>query len=228
MKYLILTILMVWASFAARADLVNPIQVDPVPQPVKIDIKKREPVQMASVSALRTYAVAQNYYYQVNLREGMRVLYSASYGMGGEAGQAAGTLVYRDGRFWFKQQKNPTGQLLLPPGLTLSSNADHSLWDVGAYMELVNRVAFSDPNQVSHTANDIYGKPDAALVDFDGGTAGSSVTYRNALEIVFKKQVANRSDSEMKVYYAKGIGPVALEFRENLTPAGTFKLYIGD
>ncbi len=211
-----------------RADVVNPVEIEPAPQPVKIDIKKRTPVPLQTASELRSYASQKSYYYSVNLKEGMRVLYSASYGVGGEAGQASGTIVRDGGRFWFKQKNNPTGQLLLPPGMTLNSNAAHSLWDIGEYLELVNRVAFSDPNQVSKTANEVYGKPEAATVDFEGGTAGASVTYTDALEVVFKKQVANRSDSEMKVYYARGIGPVAVEFRENLTPAGTFKIYIGE
>lgn len=222
-----IALVMVAWSVAGRAEIVNPIQLDPVPQPVKMDISNRKPVPLQTVSELRSYAATKDYYYSVNLQEGMRVLYSASYGVGGEAGQAHGTIVKKDGHFWFKQKSNPTGQLLLPPGLTLNSNADHSLWDIGEYLELVNRVAFSDPNQVSKTANDVYGKPDAALVDFDGGTAGKTVTYKDALEVVFKKSVKNRSDSEMKVYYARGIGPVALEFRENSTPSGTFKLYIG-
>jgi hypothetical protein len=222
-----MSVLLLACAAVSYGDVVNPIQLGAAPLPVKIDIKKRIPVVLQTVSELRSYAAQKDYYYSVNLKEGMRVLYSASYGVGGEAGQAHGTIVQKDGKFWFKQKGNPTGQLLLPPGMTFNSSADHSLWDIGEYLELVNRVAFSDPNQVSKTANDVYGRPDAATVDFEGGTAGSTVTYTDALEVVFKKQVASRSDSEWKVYYARGIGPVALEFRENQTPAGTFKLYIG-
>ncbi len=216
------------ATATGYGDVVNPIDASGAPQPVKIDVTNRKPVVLQTASELRSYAAQNSYYYSVNLKEGMRVLYSASYGVGGEAGQASGTIVKKEGRFWFKQKENPTGQLLLPPGMTLNSNADHSLWDIGEYLELVNRVAFSDPNQVSKTANEVYGRPEAAIVDFQGGTASKTVSYKEAMEVVFKKATANRSDSEMKVYYARGVGPVAVEFRENMTPAGTFKIYIGE
>lgn len=195
--------------------------------PVSLNVTNRRPVTLSDVTALRTYASDNAYYLTVNIRPGMKVLYSASYGMGGEAGQASGTIVEKNGRFWFKQQNNPTSQLMLPPGMPFNSSVEHSLWDVGDYLRLVNRVSFSDPNEASMTANDVYGSPAAALVDFKGGTAGGSVTYKDALEVVFNKTIANRSSSDLRVYYAKGIGPVALEFRENATPSGTFKMYLG-
>ncbi len=196
--------------------------------PVSIQVEKRTPIALENVMALRTYASTNNYYFGVNLQEGMRVLYSASYGIGGEAGQASGRVVKDQGRFWFRQDDNTTMQLLLPPGLPLNSSAGHSLWDLGAYMQLINRVAFSDPNESSKTATDVYAsKPDAAIVDFKGGTAGQSVTYADALEVAFTRTVENRSLSNWKVYYGKGIGPVALEFREDMSPTGTFKFYLG-
>lgn len=197
-------------------------------QPVKIDISKKIPVPMDDVTQLRTYASTNNYYFSVNLKEGMRVLYSTSYGINGEAGQAAGVIVKKGDKFYFKQKKNPTGQLLLPPGMPFNGNVEHSLWDIGAYMDLVNRVVFSEPNTASKTSSDVYGKPEAALVDFKGGTAGSSVTYTDALEVGFTRSVSKASKSDWKVYYAKGIGPVALEFRETMSPSGTFKFYVGE
>lgn len=196
--------------------------------PVKIDVKKRVPVNVDSYTTLRTYANNNDYYFGVQLREGMKVYYSASYGVGGEAGQAEGTIVERNGRFWFKQRSNPTGQLLLPPGLPLNSGSDISMWDVGAYMDLINRVAFSEPNKASKSATPVYSKPAAAIVDFVGGTAGKSVSYTDALEVVFTKNTFNRSKSESRIYYSKGIGPVALEFREDSSVGGTFKFYLGE
>jgi hypothetical protein len=61
-----------------------------------------------------------------------------------------------------------------------------------------------------------------------GGTAGGQVLYTDALEVVFNKTVANRSKSDWKAYYSKGIGAVALEFREDKSPSGVFKFYLGD
>ncbi|MBY0369881.1 hypothetical protein K2X33_04290 [bacterium] len=198
-------------------------------EPYSIDISKSTPVDIDDVNNLRGYANTNNYYLAVNLRAGMRVLYSASYGVGNEAGQAAGTLVEKDGSFFFKQSSNPTNQLLLPPGLPFNSGTDVSLWDVGAYMELINRVAFSDPNTSSRTNNNVYSAIRSAnIVDFKGGTAGASVTYKDALEVNYNHQVATRSDSNLKIYYARGIGPVALEFRESMVPSGTFKIYVGE
>lgn len=227
MKHYLLCLAILAFTQAASADEFHVAFGDEPILPVKIDVEKRVPVDLEDVRALRQYASTNNYYFGVNLRAGMKVLYSASYGVGGEAGQARGIIVERDGKFWFKQQANPTGQLLLPPGLPFNTDNEHSLWDMGAYLDLVNRVAFSDPNKASHTANDVYGNPVAALVDFKGGTAGSSVTYTDALEVVFAKSIKNRSKSDLRVYYAKGVGPVAIEFREDMTPTGTFKFYLG-
>jgi hypothetical protein len=196
--------------------------------PVKIDVSKRVPVNIDSYTMLRTYANNNDYYFSVKLKEGMKVYYSASYGVGGEAGQAEGVIVEKNGKFVFKQRNNPTNQLLLPPGLPFNSSDQTSMWDVGAYMELINRVAFSEPNMASKSATQIYAKPNAAIVDFVGGTAGKSVSYKDALEVVFTKSDFNRAKAESKFYYSKGIGPVALEFREDSSVGGTFKFYLGE
>lgn len=196
--------------------------------PVKIDVSKRVPVNVESYTMLRTYANNNDYYFSVKLKEGMKVYYSASYGVGGEAGQAEGVIVERNGKFLFKQRSNPTSQLLLPPGLPFNSSDKTSMWDVGQYMELINRVAFSEPNSASKSATLVYAKPAAAIVDFVGGTAGKSVSYKDALEVVFTKTGMSRAKAESKFYYSKGIGPVALEFREDSSVGGTFKFYLGE
>src|SRR4051812_2791527 len=95
-------------------------------KPWSMEVTNRVPVSIDSMRGLRDYATTNSYYFTVQLHEGMSVYYSASYGTSGEAGQAAGTLVDRDGKFFFKQEKNPTGQLLLPPGLVFNSGSDES------------------------------------------------------------------------------------------------------
>ena len=52
--------------------------------------------------------------------------------------------------------------------------------------------------------------------------------YQDALEVEFARNVSGRSNSGWKVYYGRGVGPVALEFREDMSPAGTFKFYLGE
>jgi len=63
---------------------------------------------------------------------------------------------------------------------------------------------------------------------FRGGTAGKQVTYNDALEVALNRASDRGTYSNVKVYYAKGTGPVALEFRENSQPTGTFKFYLGE
>lgn len=192
-----------------------------------INVSNRRPIEAPNYTMLRSYANSGNYYLSVQLHDGMKVSFSASYGVGGEAAQARGTLVQQDGRFYFRQDANPSMNLLLPPGLPLNAGTDVSLWDVGAYMELINRVAFSQSNMASSSENDVYSKPQAYLVDFDGGTAGSTVKYSDAMEVDFNKSLESGANSNFQAYYAKGVGPVALEFQENSEPQGTFKFYLG-
>jgi hypothetical protein len=196
--------------------------------PLMFSTKNQTPLQVKSVSDVKTYAMENDYFFPSYLRDGMKVLYSASYGIGKEAAQARGHIVERNGKFLFKQDANPTMNLLLPPGLPMNNSQDDvSLWDIRGYLMLINRVAFSSHNLMSKTENDIYSVPSASVLDFEGGTAGSTVSYPNALEVKYSSSVQGRSNSNLKVYFAKGTGPVALEFTESMTPSGTFKFYLG-
>ena len=190
-------------------------------------VTNRRPIPVTTLTGLRSYAQTNNYYLSVNLAAGMQLSFSASYGMGGEAAQASGVLVEQNGKFWFQQQANPGSNLLLPPGLPLNNDTGVSLWDIGAYMQLVNNVVFSQTSTTGASMNQVYGDPQTYLCDFSGGTAGNEVSYTDALEADFSRSIAGQSNSSFKAYYAKGIGPVALEFEEDMEPAGTFKLYLG-
>jgi hypothetical protein len=202
---------------------------NPPPKVLSIDVSNKRPVQLSTNQELASYATQNNYYYSVNIKAGMRVLFSASYGIGGEAAQAEGVVVEKNGHFFYQQQGNPSSNLLLPPGLSLDSQDGVSLWDLGAYMDLINRVAFSQSNASWATSNDVWSSPQAAMVDFRGGTAGQSVFYQDALEVDFSKSFDGRgSTANWSVYYGKNIGPVALEFNEDMEPAGTFKFYLGN
>ena len=106
-----------------------------------INVGNRRPIaEVQSAVTAGHYAVNKGYYNTSDttlLREGMAVLFSASYGSGGgEAGQARGVLVrcdsfrgvagavkWQDGDLCFKPQANTTMQLLLAPGQEMQSPA---------------------------------------------------------------------------------------------------------
>jgi hypothetical protein len=196
------------------------------PQMTAINVSNKRPLQISDVTGLTDYATHGNYYLSVNLHAGMAVSFSASYGIGNEAAQASGTIVQKNGKFWYQQDTNPGVNLLLPPGLASNSSDGTSLWDIGAYMALINRVTFSQPNAASLSTSNVYDGLQGYLVDFQGGTAGNTVSYTDAMEIDMNKTVTGGT-STFQVYYAKGIGPVALQFEETAEPSGTFEFYLG-
>jgi|GEM_PF-2650444 len=194
---------------------------------LQIDVSNRRPISEGSSSqGAGQYARANSYYSANNLKAGMPVMFSASYGgEGGEAGQAKGRLVSgANGDLFFKLEDNPTNQLLYAPGLAEMSGV--SLFNLTKYADLINRVSFAEAGGTDRSGQAVYESASASVVDFRGGTAGSSASYSDTMELVLKRK--NRdSSSETKVYFAKGVGPVALEFREGGMVGGTFKIYIG-
>lgn len=174
---------------------------------------RRAIASISDFTQARTYANEGSYLAPTlnALKPGMSVLFSASYGIGGEAGQARGVLVEENNGLHYKQLANPTGQLMLPPGT----------WEMTSYIDLINRISFASQGPV-------YGGLAASLVDFRGGTAGRSVEYKDVLELTLALDSYGDAKSQVSVYYAKGIGPVGMEFREASSPGGTFKVYIGD
>jgi hypothetical protein len=201
-----------------------------------ITVSNRRPIaEVENFYKAGSYARTHDYYgYAANmLRPGMKVMFSASYGSGGgEAGQSRGVLVQgEDGGLYYKQQQNTTTQLLLPPGLSFRSSggSSTSLWEMKSYLDLINRVAFAEASYGDEAGQgtEVYSALSAYTVDFEGGTAGSAVSYQDAMELKLEKE--NRgSRSNVSVYFAKGVGAVALEFRETGSVGGTFKVYIGD
>ena len=153
-------------------------------------------------------------------------MFSASYGSeGGEAGQAKGRLVAgANGDLFFKLEENPTNQLLYAPGLATFTGV--SLFNLTKYADLINRVSFAENGGTERSGKAVYESASASVVDFQGGTAGASASYSDTMELVLKRK-NHDSISETKVYFAKGVGPVALEFREGGLVGGTFKTYIG-
>jgi len=121
-------------------------------------------------------------------------------------------------------------QLLLPPGLPHNGGASgrRSLWEMNSYLHLINRIVFGEAqSSASHRKQAVYAADAGYLVDFTGGTAGRNASYKDAMEIKLEKQNRGSSKSNVSVYFAKGTGAVALEFRETGSVGGTFKMYIG-
>lgn len=139
-----------------------------------------------SLAEAGVYAQAGEYVVN-QLKAGMEVMFSASYGVGGEAGQARGVLVERDGGLYYKQLDNPTSQLLLPPGLRFNGDSAVSKWEMRSYIELVNKTALAFGYATGVAPKPQYASIAASLVDFDGGTAGRTVKYKDALELVLAR-----------------------------------------
>lgn len=228
---------MSWATFTALVGLGSACAPNKAQETgseaLAINVSNRRPLSnVKNPTGASHYAQANNYYsYAANqLKAGMPVMFSASYGANGrEAGQSRGVLVEKDGSLYYQQIETTTMQLLLPPGLTHNDRNQASLWDMKAYMDLVNRVAFAESavERTAGGATPVYTATDASLVDFEGGTAGAQVAYRDAMELRLERSSRDVA-SNVSVYFAKGVGPVALEFRETGAVGGTFKIYIGD
>lgn len=185
--------------------------------PLALDVLSRAPLGEGGAGKLAALSAAADL-------SAATVMFSASYGIGGEAGQASGTVVARDGGFWFEPGRNPTSQLLLAPGESFDGGGGSS-WELGAYLQLAGRVAASS---LAHAGDgfDLYQDAKASLVSFTGGTAGKSVRYDDALEVALKSRNAAGVETETLVYAVPGKGPVALELREGGAVGGTFKVYV--
>lgn len=222
------------STFLATACGQRFSEEESVSTPLAINVSNRRAIaEVTSPTHAGTYAKSNNYYgYAANqLKAGMKVMFSASYGAsGGEAGQSRGVLVEKNGGLFYEQQDNTTNQLLLPPGLPFNNGSNGvSLWDMRAYLDLINRVAFSEATSYGEAPNkDVYAQVSAYQVDFEGGTAGRTVDYKDAMELKLEKGNPDNSKSNVSVYFAKGVGAVALEFRESGLVGGTFKIYVGD
>ena len=100
-----------------------------------VDITNRRPLaDLRDFVAAGRYAHTHTYDAQT-LRAGMKVLFSASYGVGGEAGQSRGVLVERGGKLFYQHESNPTSQLLLAPGQSFNGDSHESSWDMTNYFD---------------------------------------------------------------------------------------------
>lgn len=196
----------------------------------KIDLSKPMYINVLSRQSVdsnnRSNVSAQFFAANPPATTGTTVMYSASYGIGGEAGQAWGKLQETPDGVFFNQMDNTTTQLLLPPGMPFqNSSSGPSLWEFKSYLKMLGDVAkahFYDDK----SSSEMYSNLQTSEVSFTAETAGQSAQYNDALELKLTKNNVGGSTSNFTVYMVKDVGPVAMEFSENGSTDGTFKLYI--
>jgi len=184
--------------------------------------------------AAATYARSAGYLKDATgYQPGDEVYYAISYGAAGaETGQGRGVLVEgENGGLFFRQTGNPTTQLTLAPGRPFNNGSNGtSLWEFRQYQQLINRIAFAgntyQGRSPAHWQQPVYSQMGARKVDFRGGTAGRETNYRDVLEIRLSATNPDRSTTNVKIYYAKGIGPISLEFTETGAVGGSFRMYV--
>ena len=199
-----------------------------------LQLDKQDSQDISSVAgtpgALCQHLLSNNYYPSNVIPPGSPVAFSTSYNVDkqnshdAEEGQANG-VVTSDGMF--QQQDNVTTQLLFCPGAMGGLNGGKCLWKLSGddgYAELAFRVV------CNRAAN--YGSPGplhpgytamkVSHVSFTASTAGKSFSYPDAIEVEL-----TGGQSKADIYFAKNVGFVATEFREDSMPGGTAKVYIG-
>lgn len=197
----------------------------------QMSFNNSQAVSAASGDDLLAYLKSNGFYSTSAVGAGAKVYYSTSYetddkgSSSAEAGQAYGALENRNGALMFKQQDMVTTQLLLCPGSSGGMSGDGTCqWRFdgpAGYLQLMYDVATAKASSVSASIHPGYKNMKVSRGAMNGGTAGGSVSYPDVVEVSL-----SGGESNTEIYFAKGVGPVAVEFRETTMPAGTAKVYI--
>ena len=186
--------------------------------------------EAGTADSLCQYLNSQGYAQGNSFPSGTQVAFSTSYGVDtqdsnrAEAGQAHGS-VGNDGYFY--QKDMTTTQLLICPGALSGMSGGKCLWKMNGddgYAELAKRVVCNTAGNYGSRAalHPGYRSMKTSKVSFKASTAGKSFTYQDAVKV----ELAGGS-AQTQIYFAKGVGLVATEFRENSSPNGTAKVYFG-
>jgi hypothetical protein len=163
---------------------------------------------------------------------GKEVAFSTSYGVDtkesstAEAGQAFGT-VNSDG--YFEQKDFVTTQLLVCPGAFNGLYSGKCAWNIQDYAKLAYEVVcnkartYGSPMKFHPGFN---GQTVKTISNFKASTAGKTYNVGNAAVLMVELLGPSTGTSAM-IYFAKGIGFIASEFREKDAPDGTAKVYAG-
>lgn len=180
--------------------------------------------------ALCSYLDSAGYFPGNTYPAGTEVAFSTSYGVdaqnsnSAEAGQAHG-VIESDG--FFNQRNMTTTQLLICPGSFSSTRTGKCAWKMSGddgYAELARRVVCNKAGTFGSKGrlHPGYESMKVSKVSFKASTAGRSYSHSDAVKVELAGGV-----SKTQIYFAKGIGLVATEFRERSSPDGTAKVYIG-
>lgn len=186
--------------------------------------------EAGSPEALCSYLKSQGYFPRNTFSAGTPVAFATSYGTdsqsssGAEAGQAHG-VVGSDGLF--EQKDNVTMQVLLCPGSFGGLRGGKCNWKLSGddgYAELAFRVVCNRAANYGSAGrlHPGYDSMKVSKVGIKASTAGKSFSHADTVEVAL-----SGSSSKAHIYFAKGSGLVATEFREKSQPDGTAKVYFG-
>ena len=226
-----LQIMILISAVAAAMSSCTPKKKTPASQVLSMNVSGRQvKSELSNPAALMAFMKQNGYYSTAIAAPGVRLFYSTSYetdqksASSAEAGQANGVLQQGQGGLFFSQAENVTTQALVPPGAGSRFGDGMSRWKFDGkdgYAQLLLDVATNQRARRPGGLHTGYQQMEVALVSFSGGTAGGQVQYSDTLEVSL---TGGQSKTEM--YFAKGLGGVAVEFREDYMPAGTMKVYL--
>ena len=199
-------------------------------QVLSMTFNGRSDLNLSSSVDIMTYLKENGFYAFESAKPGTQIYYSTSYetddkqSSAAEAGQESGTLGNRNGASMFEHGENNTTQLLLCPGWSGGMNGSGScLWRFDGplgYLQLIYDVATASASTRANGIHPGYQAIKVSRGEMTGGTAGGSVSYPDVVEVSL-----TGGETATDLYFAKGIGPVAVESRGNEMPAGTYKFY---
>jgi hypothetical protein len=220
------------ASIVVLTSCVKAKNNDSMSSPLSIQQEELSDLSGSAGTAdqLCDYLNAEGYFPSNSYAEGTPLAYSTSYGVdsqessAAEAGQAHGTIM-ASGKFF---QKNlTTRQALICPGSFSGFSSGQCLWKVGGdggYADLAHKVVCNKAANYGSKGrlHPGYTSMKTAKVSFSASTAGQTYRHDDAVRVTLEG-----GNSSAHVYFAKGVGLVATEYREKALVNGTAKVYIG-
>jgi hypothetical protein len=184
--------------------------------------------QLSTPDQVCSYLKEQKYYTGNKVSAGTEVAYSTSYktdkvdSNAAEAGQAFGK-VTDDGKFY--QSDFVTKQILICPGATSGLYAGKCLWTINgdrgylqlAYDVVCNKAAnYGSRGRLHPGYTSMTVKKKSIVVN----TAGKTFKHDDVVAVHLEG-----SNNQSDIYFQKGQGVAAIEFRGDESPSGTSKVY---
>lgn len=189
------------------------------------NVKQALPDLTNNPDAICAYIKNNGYFPSNSYAAGTVVAFSSSYDIVQDARAQAWGVVTPDGRF--EQKGNPSGNLMLCPGVERPRYATGKcLWQIAGdrgYAQLSYDVVCNKRSKrVKSGVHTGYDTEEAAIVDYKGDTSGRSVSGQDAVRVTLKSR-----ETTTTILFAKGVGLVATHFQETSSPDGTAEVFIG-